>query len=317
MTSISATSSAVGAERAVASPAFAVRADLGLLSVTGGDATSFLQGQLTADVAALDPGRWTWAGWCNPKGRLVAVVRLGRLADGFVLQLPSAQAEAIATRLRRFVLRAKVAIAASTPPCLWIRGATLAAAIDPSIAALPPDARVVLGSADAPIFVTPQAVLAHLDPTRIAALRPAFAAASELPGAAVDALEIDAGIPWLTAGTEEAFIPQMLDLDLDVVGGVSFSKGCYPGQEIVARTRYLGTVKRRLHRLRLSASAAPGDPILPAGADDQAVGTILRTAPSGDGCVALAVLDLAAAGDPLRTTDGAVADVRAVHPDAA
>lgn len=317
MTSISPTFPAAGAERAGASPAFAVRAGLGLLSVTGADATSFLQGQLTADVAALDPGRWTWAGWCNPKGRLVTVVRLGRFADGFVLQLPAAQADAIATRLRRFVLRAKVAIGASTLPSLWIRGATLAAAVDPSIAALPPDARVVLGTADAPIFVTPQAVLAHLDPARIAALRPAFATASEWPDAAVDALEIDAGIPWLAAGTEEAFIPQMLDLELDVVGGVSFSKGCYPGQEIVARTRYLGTVKRRLHRLRLSASAAPGDAILAADGDDQAVGTVVRTAPSGDGCVALAVLDLAAAGSPLRTANGSVADVRAVHSDAA
>ena len=102
-------------------------------------------------------------------------------------------------------------------------------------------------------------------------------------------------------------------LGLDVVDGVSFSKGCYPGQEIVARTRYLGTVKRTLHRLRLSTPAAPGDPIL---ADpDQSVGTVLRiaAAPEG-GFVALAVLDVEAASGALRTATGTVSDVCAIHP---
>ncbi len=303
---------ATGTAPAIAPPAFASRYDLGVISIAGVDAEGFLQGQFTADVAALAPGRWTWTGWCTPKGRLLVVFRLARLADGFALELPVFQTESIATRLRRYVMRAKVTISVPTPApaCLWLRGPAVAALVDPTLAEAPADR--VLGNLAAPVFVTPEAVVAHLDPVQAAALHPALAAAArELAGSEVSACEIAAGIPWLAPGTEEAFIPQMIGLD--VVDGVSFSKGCYPGQEIVARTRYLGTVKRTLHRLRLSTPAVPGDPIL---ADpDQSVGTVLRiaAAPEG-GFVALAVLDVEAASGALRTATGTVSDVCAIHP---
>lgn len=295
---------------AVAPAAFASRDDLGVVAITGADAGTFLQGQLTADVAALAPGRWTWAGWGTPKGRLLAVFRLARLADGFALGMPAFQIDTIATRLRKYVMRAKVTISVPATACLWLRGTATAACIDPTLAEAP--AGHVLGTLAAPVFVTPDAVIAHLDPARAAALLPALATmAPELAASDVVRHEIDAGIPWLAPGIEEAFIPQMIGLD--AIDGVSFSKGCYPGQEIVARTRYLGTVKRTLHRLRLSSPAAPGDAIL--ADDDQAVGTVLRAASTTDGgCIALAVLDLEAATGPLHTSTGTVSEVRAIHP---
>jgi hypothetical protein len=162
---------------AVAPAAFASRDDLGVVAITGVDAGTFLQGQLTADVAALAPGRWTWAGWGTPKGRLLAVFRLARLADGFALGMPAFQIDTIATRLRKYVMRAKVTISVPTPApaCLWLRGpATLPRCVDPTLAEAP--AGRVLGTLAAPVFVTPDAVVAHLDPARAAALLPALAA---------------------------------------------------------------------------------------------------------------------------------------------
>jgi hypothetical protein len=108
-------------------------------------------------------------------------------------------------------------------------------------------------------------------------------------------------------------VPQMVGLDR--IDGVSFTKGCYPGQEIVARTRYLGTVKRHLYHLVLAGPAAPGTPIL---AGDQQVGTVLRAVEApGQAVEALAVIDGAAAqSDNLSTAAGMTSNLRRVHPDA-
>jgi folate-binding protein YgfZ len=96
-------------------------------------------------------------------------------------------------------------------------------------------------------------------------------------------LEIAAGQPRVVASTQEAFVPQMLNMELAAVGGVSFSKGCYPGQEIVARTQYLGKVKRRTFRARLAGAATPGTHVYAPETGDQHCGAIVRLAPSPAG----------------------------------
>jgi folate-binding protein YgfZ len=87
----------------------------------------------------------------------------------------------------------------------------------------------------------------------------------------------------VVAATQEAFVPQMVNMEIPAVGGVSFNKGCYPGQEIVARTQYLGKIKRRMYRARLDAAAAPGTDLFTPEAGEQHCGAIVTVAPSPDG----------------------------------
>jgi hypothetical protein len=110
-------------------------------------------------------------------------------------------------------------------------------------------------------------------------------------------LEISNGLPWITAATQDQFVPQMANLEL--IGGVNFRKGCYPGQEIVARTQYLGKPKRRLFlaHVDVAASPAPGEPLVAEGAADQSAGTVINAAPAPDGGFdLLAVVQTASAG---------------------
>lgn len=292
----------------------AIRADLELLEISGPDAPRFLQGQCTADVETLAIGRWTWGGYCTPKGRLLATFRVGRRDDGYVLQLPAGTAGTLATRLRRFVMRSRVTLAPVTalPAALWVDGA---GALAPTVEALglgavgPGDFRV---TGSAVVFGTDRGGVAHLSHERAATVA-AGVQASVIPALLAELTDLRSGLPWIQPAVEDAFVPQMVGLDR--IDGVSFTKGCYPGQEIVARTRYLGTVKRHLHHVILAGPAVAGDPVV---AGDAQVGTILGAAtPAGQATEALAVIDAAsAASGALSTAAGPIAGVRRVHPDA-
>ncbi len=239
--------------------------------VEGRDGATFLNGQFTCDVTVLPDGHWQWGGYCSPKGRLLATFRIGRLADTWVLQLPATLATDFVTRLRRFVLRAKVTFTELGTRC--------AAGRAPSAPAAGKIRRVGdhcvwgLGEGRAAVDMPP-------DPAPTT---------SPFPEWSVD---IALGAPWILSATAEAFVPQMVDLDRQ--GGVSFSKGCYPGQEVVARARYLGEVKRHLLRLTLPTGtpAAPGDTV--SGADDRPVGTVLLADQGNASADVLAVVDLEA-----------------------
>lgn len=292
----------------------AVRTDLELLEISGPDAATFLQGQCTADVEKLPVGKWIWAGYCTPKGRLLATFRVGRGEAGFLLQLPAGTATTLATRLRKFVMRSKVTLAPfeTTPAVLQVSGATaLAQAIDTL-------GTGTLGQGDfcvadgAVVFGAAAGLVAHLATDRAAAVTAAFRAEPVPPLVAVLA-DLRAGLPWILPAAEDAFVPQMVGLDR--IDGVSFTKGCYPGQEIVARTRYLGTVKRHLYHLVLAGPAAAGDAVM---TTDQQVGTLLgAVALPGFAVEALAVIDGASveSGD-LSTAAGAIVSAQRVHPDA-
>ena len=248
-----------------------------LIRVSGDDATDFLHAQFTNDVQALAVDNAQWNGWCSPKGRLLATFLLIRRADGFLMVLPAEIAPAIMKRLSMFVLRSKVKIADVTAQ--YARRGLMGERAGPKPMQVEErDGSIVVG----------------LDAARFIALMPPDTAPAA--NTSVDAWElaaIRAGVPTITAATQEAFVPQMANFEL--VGGVSFKKGCYPGQEIVARTQYRGGLKRRMALAHLAGGdrPAPGQAVYSPSFGDQSAGTIVNAARApGGGFDALVVAQL-------------------------
>lgn len=255
------------------------------ITVAGEDAESFLHGQLTADIRSLDPGQSSLAGWCDPKGRLLAIFRVLRRADDYLVILPTALLTSVLPRLRMFVLRARVKLEQPAQP-LCVIGAA-----GPDAARLIRDAGItaVLNPGRAPMDCV-YAVVTEADMLDGLATR-----MHRVPAAEWSAFEIAAGIPQIVPATSGEFVPQMVNLDL--VGGVSFNKGCYPGQEIVARLHFRGGLKSRMLRASSTESGiAPGDPVFfPATLGDQVAGRVVTTcAVKSGGSELLAVVPLAA-----------------------
>lgn len=257
-----------------------------VVQVKGEDAASFLQGQLTQDVQKLGDAGALLAAWCNPKGRVIAVPRLLTLDGGFGLALPSDLAEPVMQRLLMYRLRAKVDIALAEE---WQSTAVAAGPDLDALAArglLPEHIRNAsrsAGSLTAFELGTPARCVELYGP------RPDIAAlelTSTLSDPEWQRALVEAGIPTVTAATTEQYTPHMLNLDL--LGAVSFDKGCYTGQEIVARTEHRGHAKRRLRHYRLDEGTANiGDRLLH---DNREVGEVLNTA--GPHLLAVTALDV-------------------------
>jgi folate-binding protein YgfZ len=229
--------------------------ELGVLRATGADAVAFLQGQLSNDLARLERERALLASLNTPQGRVVAVLRLVQRRDGIMAILPAALVAPVIERLRKYVLRAKVAL--HDESARWaVAGLLDVAAGDAdsnpqtatdefSVHALPGRAgrQLLIGPSDAL-----ESVASRLAPGATSADRWRLAA-------------IELGEPQVYPATSDVFVAQMLNLDL--VDGVSFTKGCYTGQEIIARTQHRGRIKRRMLRYRLAGAAAlkPGDTV--------------------------------------------------------
>jgi folate-binding protein YgfZ len=215
-------------------------ADLGALTITGADAERFLQGQLSNDVQHLPSTHAVLAGYHNPQGRTIAILNLARTAPGEILAiLPRELAPLVASRLAKFILRAKVVI----------KNISDSVRIDGLIAA--PDA------------VPPQAGATWVRTAAKSHRWLALHAADGVGPASADRdlwrrLDIAAGVPQVYAATSEEFVAQMLNLD--ALGAIAFDKGCYTGQEVIARAHYRGRVKRRMQRFVTHAphELAPG-----------------------------------------------------------
>jgi len=271
----------------------AVVTDLGLIAVSGEDAARFLHGQLTNDVEHLAVGEARLAGFCTPKGRLQATFLFWRDADTIWLQLPRAIQAPLQKRLSMFVLRAKAKLRDATGEApveavLGIGGAAGEAAM--RVAGLPlPGAPyatatnergTVIRLADA--FAAPRYLWLATAAAAIDAL-PALKLQLALGGnAAWHLASIHAGVPQVTLATQEQFVPQMINFEL--LGGVNFKKGCYPGQEIVARSQYLGKLKRRTALASIdNAAARAGDEVFSVNDPDQPCGMVVNAAPNGRG----------------------------------
>lgn len=266
--------------------------DQGLIAFTGEESASFLHKQLTNDVEHLGLGEVRLAGYCSPKGRLLATFLLWRNEESIFLQLPRAIQAAVQKRLQMFVLRTKTAAAdvAERYVTLAVGGADAEAVLQTWFDVLPaaPYSKIdhplgtVLRVADA--FGAPRYLW-------LASPQTASMAASMLRDRLVVGgneawrlSEIHAGVPQVGPATQEQFVPQMVNFEL--LGGVNFKKGCYPGQEIVARSQYLGKLKRRTALASIAdASAAPGAEVYSPADPEQPCGMVVNTARNGAGGV--------------------------------
>ena len=256
---------------------------LGSLRFEGPDAATFLHGQLSSDLRELSPGRLQRSSYSSPKGRVLADLLLWRAPrdDATIHALIGADlAPAIAKRLSMFVLRAKVRVGdvSAGSARFGVGGPGAAGAIDRALGAHPDpgavasaDGVVVIGLPDGRFVV--EADVAHAQ--RVQDALAAHAARTDAtPWIAAD---VRAGVPLVTTATSDQFVPQALNLD--VLGAVSFQKGCYPGQEIVARTQYLGRLKERLYAF--DADVPPpqaGTRLYAASFGDQPCGTVVSAA---------------------------------------
>lgn len=263
---------------------------LGLLQVQGLDALTFLQGQVTNDVKQLNGRNAHYSGYCNPKGRLLALFLTFAHHDHVHLQLPKELIESISKRLKMFVMRSKVEIKDVSDQIIRIGlNGSKATALLSSIFSQIPQNNDAAQSGYELVSLKNAAILKlpgmqpryeiFTDISNAPAIWNALLQEAKPVGAACwEWLEIQAGIPDVTLKTQEAFVPQMLNLDL--LGGINFKKGCYTGQEIVARTHYLGTVKRRTHLAHINVSLRPtaGDDVH--NSQHEIVGKIVRSAPA-------------------------------------
>jgi hypothetical protein len=238
------------ADRAIPSQYLIPLPSTRLLRVSGEEASSFLQNLLTNDVNQLQPGQAQLSGLCNPKGRLLSIFQLIRRDADYIIALPADLAEAIGQRLNMFKLRSKVDITAADD--LFALGL-----VEPGFG---PDTDWQGEQSEFGLMTRqpghPARYLLLADNDNIAAIESQVESDWHL-GHEADwqRLAIDAGLPMVFAESKEAFTPQQVNLDL--VGGVSFKKGCYPGQEVVARLHYLGSPSRRLFTGLIHSDSLP------------------------------------------------------------
>ena len=292
-----------------------------LLEVTGDDATAFLHAQLTNDVQALGRDAAQWNGWCSAKGRLLATFLLVKRTEGYLLMLPAEIAQAIAKRLGMFVLRSKVKIndVSEHYARFGIAGREGPAIATRRWGRAPEPMRAIENDGEVCVRLDQDRFVAFVPGGNAAQALEAFSAhATPASPQAWEWTSIRAGIPTIVAATQDAFVPQMANFEL--VGGVSFKKGCYPGQEIVARTQYRGILKRRMALAHAAGTPpAPGQSVYSEAFGEQAAGQVVNAAPAPDGgtdFLVVAQIESLRSGDlRLGTPDGTPIEIRS-HPAA-
>lgn len=266
-----------------------IAADLshyGLIRFSGEDAKTFLQSQLSCDIREISLNKAQYGGYCTPKGRILSSFLLWQQDDDLFMQLPASLSTAIRKRLSLYVLRTKVQLtdASNDMVRIGISG--------PDTTALIED---ITGSACNPdqalqTVQYQQIYILHLSRQRFELITPVENApelwerinryAKPVGTSCWDWLNIISGIPVILPETQETFLPQMINLD--AIGGIGFKKGCYPGQEIVARTQYLGKLKRRMFLAHITTTEAikAGDTLYSRDMNDQSSGNIVNVASS-------------------------------------
>jgi folate-binding protein YgfZ len=261
--------------------------DWTLLRAHGADAATFLQGQLTQDVVGLQMGEARLSGYCSAKGRLLASFVVWRMSDdAFGLLCSADLAATVRKRLAMYVLRARCHVddASGEWSVFGLAGAAVQRVAD---AAPPWTARLQDGQWSIGLPAAQQV-------PRGLVVQPANAPAPAPPTLELQAwrlLEVMSGVPRITAATAEQFVPQMVNFEL--VGGVHFQKGCYPGQEVVARSQYRGTIKRRMLLFATNGSAQPGQEVFHSDDAAQPAGVVVNAAEvAGSSCRLLAEVKL-------------------------
>lgn len=293
----------------------------GLIAVHGEDAQEFLQNQFTNDLRGVTESLSQLNAYCSPKGRILAIFRIVMHADSYYLQLPRELVEPVMKRLQMFVLRSKVTLEDASDALVrfGFSGPHAARELEDALGSVPAEENAAVS-------------VGQLTLVRIAGPQPRFMIFGALEEAtrlwhklnvrsapvgaeAWHLLDVLAGIPEVYAATSEAFVPQMVNLQ--IVEGVSFRKGCYPGQEVVARMQYLGKLKRRMYLAHIDTAARPepGSNLFSASVDSgQGAGKIVTSAAHPDGgfsVLAVAVIDAAENGKlQLTDTDGPILELQ-------
>ncbi|MHB8454714.1 MAG: CAF17-like 4Fe-4S cluster assembly/insertion protein YgfZ [Acidiferrobacterales bacterium] len=272
---------------------------LSLIRADGEDASSFLQGQLSNDIRQVTDNHCQLSAYCSPQGRMFAIFRVFLSEGAYFLQLPGNLLTPTLNRMRMFVLRAKVRLECADAE--WVR-----------IGISGPNSEAILTQAGItpPLAVDGCSTSGDITILRIAGLKPRFelfarsdsikalwgvlrTQVTPVSAAAWSWLDIVAGIPTVLPGTVEEFVPQMANLDL--VDGINFKKGCYPGQEIVARMHYLGRLKQRMVRAHVVTTTPPmpGTAVFAPDFVGQSAGTVVDAQPGPeDGFDVLVVVQL-------------------------
>ncbi len=263
---------------------------LALITVSGADAIQFLHSQLTNDIQALADNQACLAGYCTPKGRLLATAIAWKTGDTVTLEVPAEIRENLQKRLQMYVLRSRVTLENRTASVsvlgIFGEGAALKLAEwFPMLPAAPNQlvhnkSGVLLRLTDVTgikryQWIAPLALADQVYPTLSRQI-------SVVPEQSWALSDIHGGIPQILPTTQEKFVPQMINYEL--IGGVNFKKGCYPGQEIVARSQYLGKQKRRMVLASIpSATVQSGMELFSATDSSEPCGMIVNAAPNARG----------------------------------
>jgi tRNA-modifying protein YgfZ len=299
--------------------------ELAVIRAHGADAGRFLQGQLTQDVLLMKPAQARLAAWCSANGRMLATLIVFKAAnDEFLLMLSRDLLAATLKRLKMFVLRAQCELTevsdqyalegllgtfaqeATQPTSSVAPSAVLTSACSANSSEM----RVSLPTGWLQGRAVPRAL--RIRPQALATSSVANADAAQI--AAWNAMEITSGVARLSAAVSEAFVPQMLNYES--VGGVNFKKGCYPGQEVVARSQFRGTLKRRGYIVTSPDALHAGQEVFDSRQSEQPCGQVAQAAahPAG-GFIAIVSMQVAAQDSPalhVGSPDGALLQLQAL-----
>lgn len=272
-----------------------------LLAIQGADARTFLQGQLTNDVDQLTPDKSQLSGFCTPKGRVISNFRLIQNGATVFAIIPADMFEHTLSQLQFFVVRSDVQMGDATAALIHfgVSGARAAEHLQDQLDSLPTETNDVLQHEKFMVIKISDnryEVFGNLEDSKTL-WQHLDVHCTAVGNRHWDLLNIRDGIPEITKATTEAFVPQMLNMD--ALGAINFDKGCYTGQEIVARTHYLGKQKRRMYRLQIECDVEPaaGDELATdTSTDNQYTGTLVTVQPdAGNGYEALAVIQIKSA----------------------
>lgn len=288
---------------------------LSVITVSGEDAGVFLQGQLTCDINEITPDKASFAAFCNAKGRVISTLLVSKHHHDFQIILPTSLLDSVISKLQRYILRSKVRLVDCTE-----RLAVIGLTADTPVAELAlPEQAMAVSSMPVHAIRLRSATFRHLCLLDLHEQANFISELQQLrfhPGDQDDwrCMDIDAGIPWFDLPQTELYIPQMLSIDK--LGGISFNKGCYTGQEIVARTHFLGQNKRELYRA--VANTVLSDDCLQQSIVDAATGlkighVLAKQSWQGKSCLLLVLQTVAEpVKDPI--LDDAARTVLTLHP---
>ncbi|MFC6632164.1 YgfZ/GcvT domain-containing protein [Microbulbifer taiwanensis] len=298
---------------------------LGAVSVSGPDSQKFLQGQLTCDLVTLPDNHSTLGSHCNPKGRMISAFNALKLShEEFVFRLPRDLAPVAREALAKYAVFFKTELTNVSDEFRWL--GLQGKGVLGQAGQLLELKEMTVGELRPFEFNGERAIAQALNDRQLAILVANEQSKSlwQKLGATAEAagydrwqqVQIEAGIPQLHAATSEMFIPQMTNLHL--LGGVSFKKGCYTGQEVVARMQFRGAAKRRLYRTRCASGEVPAPSLEIYGEGESSIGNLVEACRSEQGIELLAVLTIAkvAAGEQLRLADGRALEIMELPYDA-